>query len=252
MKVIALVILGILTVGCGPSSQTPQFSNAKSIIGHNDFISAPKTINDFNSEYLSEELLDSIGRMELGCTVTHIGNRLVITAGHCLSPRMFNFTKDRACHKSYPISWGVRGTFPGYLTSRCKKIIAAENSMERDFAIIEVDYAPKSEFNLYEYETPERGHMLTIYSHPMKRPLQWSKNCENLGNGNNGFYYIKRIQYECDTQGGSSGAAVLDAENHEIIAIHNSGVSFSGDKNKATPVKNILDKLEEEGVLLNL
>ena len=252
MKVIALLVLGLFLVGCGPTSQSPEFLNAKSIIGSNDFVSVPKTINDFNSEYLSEDLLDSIGRMELGCTVTHIGNRLVITAGHCLKASMFNFVKDRACQKRYPISWGVRGTFPGYLTSRCKRIVAAENSMDRDFAIIEVDYEPRSQFNLSESTLPNQGDMLTIYSHPMKRPLQWSRDCKNLGRGSRTFYHRNRIQYECDTQGGSSGAAVLGTENNEILAIHNSGTSFSGDKNKATPVRFILDKLEEENVLLNL
>ena len=99
---------------------------------------------------------------------------------------------------------------------------------------------------------------MTIYSHPMKRPLQWSKTCTNLGRkdlgqwNSNRLYYLNRIHYSCDTEGGSSGASVIDANTYEILAIHNSGIAFSGDQNKATTIKDILEKLESEGVTLDL
>ena len=262
-KSISLLFLALLSLGfmsCGPSTQKRdlQFSNSKTIIGDNDLEPVPKILNDKSDHSPSEELLDSIGKMELGCTATHIGHRLVITAGHCVTARLFDFHKNISCFRDFTINWGVRGSFEGYLQSKCKKIIAAENSMKRDFAIIEVDYAPKSKFTLSPYGEPRVNHLLTLYSHPMKRPLEWSKNCKNLGKKDlgpwsaNREYHQNRIHYACDTEGGSSGAAVLDAENFEILAIHNSGITTPDDQNKATTVKDILDKLNLEGVELPL
>lgn len=262
-KIISLIwfgFLGCFFISCGPSSsiQDLQFEGSKSIIGTNDLVYVPKDLTNFNEKSPSEDLLDSIGLMKLGCTATHIGNNVVITAGHCIHPRFFSFHKDLPCTREFPISWGVRGRYKGYLDSKCVRIIAAENSIKRDFALIKVDRAPKDQFNIYNGGEPELNRSMTIYSHPMKRPLQWSKNCNNLGRkdlgqwNSNRDYYLNRIHYSCDTEGGSSGAAVIDSDTYEVLAIHNSGSGFSGDQNKATSIKDILDKLELEGVYLDL
>ena len=262
-KVISLIWLGVLVcffISCGPNpnQQDVRFEGSKSIIGTNDLVYVPKNSADFHEDAPSEELLDSIGLMKLGCTASHIGNNFIITAGHCIHPRFFSFHKNLSCTKDFTISWGVRGNFKGYLESKCVKIIAAENSVKRDFAIIKVDNAPKGQFSLYRGGEPELNREMTIYSHPMKRPLQWSKNCHNLGRkdlgqwNSNRDYYLNRLHYSCDTEGGSSGAAVIDSNSFEILAIHNSGSGFSGDQNKATSIKDILDKLELEGLYLDI
>ncbi len=262
-SMISLIWLGLLScilASCGPSSshQNLQFTDSKSIIGVNDLVSVPKSLTNFREETPSEDLLDSIGLIHSGCTATHIGNNIMITAGHCIQAKFFGFHKDLSCNKSLLTSWGVRGSYKGYLNSRCVRIIAAENSIERDFAFIKVDNAPRSQFGLYTGGEPELNRDMTIYSHPMKRPLQWSKKCKNLGRkdlgqwNSNRAYYLNRVHYSCDTEGGSSGAAVIDPDSYEILAIHNSGIAFSGDMNKATSIKDILDKLDEEGVTLDL
>ena len=262
-SMISLIWLGLLScilLSCGPSAphQGVQFENSKSIIGENDLVYVPKNLASFRQTAPSEDLLDSIGLIQSGCTATHIGNNIMITAGHCLQAKFFNFHKDISCNKRLTVSWGVRGSYRGYLHSKCVRIIAAENSIERDFALIEVDNAPKDQFNLYTGGEPELNRSMTIYSHPMKRPLQWSKECKNLGRkdlgqwSSNRSYYLNRVHYECDTEGGSSGAAVIDSSTYEILAIHNSGTAFAGDMNKATSIKDILDKLDQEGVTLDL
>ena len=261
--IISLIWLGLLSctlVSCGPSApyQNVQFEGSKSIIGENDLVNVPKNLTNFHQNSPSEDLLDSIGLIHSGCTATHIGNNIMITAGHCIQAKFFNFYKDIACNKRLTVSWGVRESYRGYLHSRCVRIIAAENSIERDFALVKVDKAPRDQFNLYTGGEPELNRNMTIYSHPMKRPLQWSKECKNLGRkdlgqwNSNRNYHLNRIHYSCDTEGGSSGAAVIDSDSYEILAIHNSGIAFSADQNKATSIKDILDKLDEEGVTLDL
>ncbi len=262
-NMISLIWFGLLAcilASCGPTSSQDnlQLVDTKSIIGANDLVYVPKNLTNFREDSPSEELLDSIGLIHSGCTATHIGNNIIITAGHCVQAKFFNFHKNIPCNKPFSISWGVRESYRGYLNSRCVKIIAAENSIKRDFALIEVDNAPKSLFSLYTGGEPELNQDMTIYSHPMKRPLQWSKKCKNLGRkdlgqwNSNRAYYLNRLHYACDTEGGSSGAAVIDPNSYEILAIHNSGIGFRGDMNKATSIKDILDKLDEEGVTLNL
>jgi V8-like Glu-specific endopeptidase len=229
--------------------QTNQSVVAKSIIRDNNL--KPVSL-DTEKDYLN-----SIGRMELGCTVTHIGNNLAITAGHCVAPQswyggaqMFNFVKNvRGCNglsrqpnSKYEISWGVREGSQGFLKSTCLEIVAAENNRERDFAIIRLDKAPTQKMALLMNPPPaQQFRRITIYSHPQKRALEWSGEC---------LLHTKeegRIQYDCDTEGGSSGAAVLDADTLQIVAIHNAGTwdKWNG-YNKGTTMEDIIRKLRLE------
>ena len=44
------------------------------------------------------KILHSVGQMQLGCTVTHIGKGIAITAGHCFSQSHFQgIIKDQRC-----------------------------------------------------------------------------------------------------------------------------------------------------------
>ena len=58
---------------------------------------------------------------------------------------------------------------------------------------------------------------------------------------------LNRIQYDCDTEGGSSGAAVLDTASLEIVAIHTNGTSNSYyGHNSGQPIQDIIDELKKE------
>ena len=125
-----------------------------SIIRENDLKKVPEN-PDIYSDLLPSKVLNAIGRMELGCTVTHIGGGFGITAGHCFSnPYLpgrygFFFEKDVSCNyisgqdsSKYDVSFGVRGSSLGNVKGHCEKIIIAEYSSQLDFAIIKLSKAP--------------------------------------------------------------------------------------------------------------
>ena len=252
----------ILVVSCGKndqrhdSSENLGFNKSLTVIRENNFVKVPEN-PDLYSDLLSSKVLNAIGRMELGCTVTHIGGRFAITAGHCFSnpylreDRASFFVKDVSCNyvsglpnSKYEVSFGVRGKSLGNVKGQCDKIIIAENSAHLDFAIIKLTKAPKEAIFLKEKSKAIEGKKVTIYSHPSKRALEWSQDCYLLGRR---MDELSRIQYDCDTEGGSSGAAVLDTDSLEIVAIHTNGTfnSYYG-HNSGQPIQDIINKLKKE------
>ena len=66
------------------------------------------------------------------------------------------------------------------------------------------------------------GDTVTIFSHPDELPLQWSKLCgiERLSHPG---LPIGSIQHRCDTNPGSSGAAIINALSLKVVGIHDGG-----------------------------
>ena len=188
-----------------------------SACGHEEDISETKVIigsNDLQYYGSDDKYSQAIGVMSLGCTATHIGNGIVLTAGHCVD--------DRTCEASkYDVTWNYRNNNKsGHFVSRCTKIIAKEFNDTRDYAILKYDETPDVYFKINKTDRPEAGNKLTILSHPEKAPLSWSGWCEHKGD-----YKSAQFRYDCDTKGGSSGAVVLN-ENLEVVGIHNLGSSY--------------------------
>jgi len=161
-----------------------------------------------------DRITNSIGRIALGCTATHIGNGYVLTAGHCV--------KDSFCSSSsYNITWAYTETNrQGKLVSSCQEVIAKENNNLRDYAVLRYSPAPSSSLPINASNRPRLGDRLTIFSHPNGVPLSWSGYCNHKGN-----FSSQKFSYDCDTKGGSSGAAVLNAKM-EIIGVHNLGSGY--------------------------
>lgn len=224
------------------------FANSNStdrIIGANDLVKI--TAKDADNS-----LVKAIGRMQLGCTVTHVGNGIAITAGHCFARNNFEGVRQNLpCSDSkYNTQWGftynLDGTGEGtsYLQSECVEIIATEMNIQRDYAIFRVSPIPPAHLEP-SLGTAEIGTKISIYSHPKKRPLEWSTWCTVEGfvkkSKDNQFYY------SCDTEGGSSGAAVLDRDLR-IVGIHNYYTDRIGGRDgrngathlSVTPLQNIL------------
>ena len=65
--------------------------------------------------------------MSMGCTATHIGNGIVLSAGHCFWAED-TLTKDQPCSDT-TIDWGVRGDKKAYLTSKCEKVLFEQNCL---------------------------------------------------------------------------------------------------------------------------
>ncbi|MBG08886.1 MAG: hypothetical protein CME68_09020 [Halobacteriovoraceae bacterium] len=238
------------------SSKRLGMTKGLTIIRENNFIKVPEN-PDLYTNLLPSKTLNAIGRMELGCTVTHIGGNYAITAGHCFSNPYLRedkasfFVKDVSCNylsglplSAYNVSFGVRGNSLGNVKGNCERIIIAENGPQLDFAIIKLSKAPVEAIFLKEKSKAILGNKVTIYSHPSRRALEWSQDCYLLERRRDG---LNRIQYDCDTEGGSSGAAVLDTETLDIVAIHTNGTPdrYYG-HNSGQPIQDIINKLKLE------
>lgn len=205
------------------------------IIGDNDFIRIPASAEN-------NPIVKAIGRIELGCTATHLGGGLAISAGHCFGRWNFDgIQKNVPCaDEKYSVEWGVTYDSEAYLTSECVEIVARELNEKRDYAIFRVYPIPNSSLEVSN-ENASVSQKISIYSHPRKRPLEWSQWCTVEGyvekSAGNQFYY------SCDTEGGSSGAAVLD-RRYRIVGIHNyyNGILNRNGATKitSTPLRNIL------------
>lgn len=209
-----LALVSLLTACGAPSDQD---SETKVVIGSND-------LTYYNAR---DRISGAIGIMaRIGCTATHIGEGYVVTAGHCVT--------HSTCSSLFDVTWGyTEANRKGQGVSKCTKVLAREFNDERDYAIIKVENPPKYSFPLNLQDRPQKGDELTIYSHPMSRPLSWSGWCKNKGD-----FDGKRFAYTCDTEGGSSGAVVLN-KKMQVVGVHNVGAASSG-VNAGTYAKDIL------------
>lgn len=204
------------------------------IIGANDLVVVSP--NKENIPFKYRDLVEAVGMMDVGCTVTHIGNGYAVTAGHCIWTQFFTDIPetpfiDLPCKDDFDhpfeIWWGYRGAEDSTPKSKgvCERIVYAQVTKHFDFAILKVSNPPKNKV-FVELENPsQRGDRITIFSHADNRPLQWSKSCT-----------IKRIiaatidmltlMHVCDTNPGSSGAAIIDMQTLKIVGLHNGGIHF--------------------------
>ena len=203
-----LLLLIFLILSCGRSDELSDLSR---IIGNNDL---EQVVMDTDNDLL----VKAIGRMRVGCTVTHIGGGIALTAGHCFSRSHFEgVEKARPCNvERFRLVWGLAEGNQAPMPGKCKEIIAFEYNERRDYAFLRVDPAPSSYLKL-NFALPHLGEQISIYSHPHKRPLEWSNYCQIediFGEHKDGLFV-----YSCDTEVGSSGAPIVN-QNNEIIGLH--------------------------------
>jgi len=194
------------------------------IIGENEL--TPVLNDGANIPERYRSLINGFGRMSMGCTATHIGDGLVISAGHCFEAPP-NRTNNAKCD-GIKVEWGVRKDKPAYLTSNCEKILAYETSDDRDYAIFKVDKAPPVKLAVDLSGRPRTDTKITIFGFPQLRPLEWSKTCAiKPGSGNAGQsqdWGVDQFSHQCDTEPGNSGSTVLDDDSLVVVGIHDGGL----------------------------
>ena len=203
-----LLLLIYLCFACGNNENPSELGR---IIGENDL--EPVIFDEENAS-----LVKAIGRMRVGCTVTHIGGGIGITAGHCFRSVHFEgIQRGMPCDKErYSIVWGLVDGNEHPLPVECKEVIAFEYNEARDYALLRIDPVPEESIEL-NFALPQIGDQVSIFSHPQRRMLEWSNYCS-----------IEKIYdapkaglmaYSCDTEIGSSGAPILN-DAHEMIGLH--------------------------------
>lgn len=159
--------------------------------------------------YIDKAQVDAIGRFSLNGgafgTVSHIGNGLVITAGHVVS--------EKNC-PSAQIEWAARDN--GYsMVSRCQEIIHREVGRYYDIAIFKVNIWPNSKV---EIETNGKSlslpHDILLLGH-----MGGSDLLSSFGKAVN---IRKRTSFlsKIITGSGDSGAPVFSIERKTVIGIY--------------------------------
>lgn len=221
MKIVKIIGLGILfAVNLVAQVSTSNSITTRKIIGDNNF--RPVDANMLSIPFKYREIAEAVGLMSMGCTGTHIGNGLVISAGHCFDAA--KIAKYRASCDGIQVFWGVRNGKQPTSVSNCRQVLVLELNNQKDYALFKVDAPPRSSVRIKTQGRPSLGTRVTIFSHPFKNPLAWSGFCDisrNLSYGLNN----SMIHHTCDTNPGSSGAAIIDATTLEVVGIHDGGVS---------------------------
>ena len=219
----ALFAVSLFAVGCSANDvgeEPVQTTDQAKVIGTNDFVVVKENGANLPEKYRG--LPNAFGIISMGCTATHIGDGVVLTAGHCFnapSTRKNNF----AC-ASTTVRWGVRTDSPAYLTSKCTTVYAAQQSRDIDYAIFQVDVAPPVKVDVDLSGRPAYESSITIFSHPHLRPLEWSQLCV-VKPSTNGGWGVNQFSHQCDTDPGSSGATILDDASLKVVGIHDGGIA---------------------------
>jgi len=205
----------------GPLTFVSSFVNpdqVEKIIGTNELTPVLKDGANIPAKY--GPLIDAFGKISMGCTATHIGNSLVLTAGHC-----FEAPEKRINNKpcaGVTVDWGYRKDKAAYLKSKCLMVLAAELNDNRDYAIFRVDQAPTAKVEIDLSAKAKTGSTLTIFGHPQLRPLEWSQTC-TLEDASRGGWGTDEFSHQCDTEPGNSGSTIIDDNSLKVVGIHDGG-----------------------------
>lgn len=178
--------------------------------------------NMVNIPFKYRDIAESVGLMSMGCTGTHIGNGLVISAGHCFEAG--KIARYRSTCDGIQVFWNVREGRQPSGVSNCRQLLVLELNNQKDYALFRVDNPPRTSVKIRTVGRPPLGTRVTIFSHPFRNPLIWSGTCE-ITRALNFRLPTQAIHHTCDTNIGSSGAAIVDSVSLEVVGIHGGGVS---------------------------
>ncbi len=204
-----IFLIAASLTACGVDSSS-NASRQMSIIDQ-DTLSAVDASSPIGARL--QEKLGAIGKMTGGCTAFHLGEGVVATAGHCLAAE-----QQDSC-QNLVIDWGFTGETRGGERSRCLKTLQHRLDDGADFALLLVDPIPAAALKMQarsDQDVQEKARALVI-GFPQNKLLSWSGYCEAKWNlqGESKLFY-----HGCDTLPGHSGSPVLDAENLNVIGLH--------------------------------
>lgn len=231
LKPIILSGLLLAVFACKHGGEGP--SQEKKIFGEAEFVAVSSDGSNIPEKY--RNLIHATGYLDSGCTVSHIGNGLVLTAAHCLTAdEIFHDNPDH-CLKGRSIQFGIFKDGIKGPKATCIKRLYAEVNITRDVALLHADKFPKEKIEVELDKVPSPNSQITLFGHPDGRPLEWSKYCSLIEVKYCGSK--DTFGFMCDSLPGSSGSLLLSAESTVPTAIGVlMGQSDQGDKNCASRV----------------
>jgi V8-like Glu-specific endopeptidase len=231
----SLASTAVVTACAGSSSEPTATSDDPVIVGSNDLTQVNADGSNIPAKYRG--VIDAAGHVyPSGCTATHIGNGIALTAGHCFDAPSSR-VDGRPCTGT-TITWRERSGVTNRPTSTCTRILAMHDRDPYDYTIIEVSPPPVDAIppRLNAGSSYAVGYTGTLFSHPAWRTLEWSKTCAVTPP------YATSFNHTCDTEGGSSGAAMLEDSTLTVTGIHYAGAGTNyGIFLGATPVASFFN-----------
>jgi V8-like Glu-specific endopeptidase len=162
-------------------------------------------------------LVDAIGLTSNGCTATHVGDGVVLSAGHCVS-------SQQECAQT-TIHWGYLAGRDPSVVSRCTLVLTSDRGLGSDYAVFEVDRIPKAAITPGTLgQVGERGHPVTMLGYPSGAPLHWSacsvQNPPELPGGISRSQASALLFHRCASRRGSSGSPLIDPQTQRLVGIH--------------------------------
>ncbi|WP_298774217.1 trypsin-like serine protease [uncultured Shewanella sp.] len=156
-----------------------------------------------------------IGKLDIGCTGTLIGNNVVITAGHCIS------NGDGIWYNNLDFTVAQNGTYIPWKKCAWKTAITTEawhrnSDSNFDYGLIILDcIANGGWLGFGPFVSGE--HSITGYASEKPYATMWT----DEGPVTSTTY---RLCYQIDTSNGVSGSAIVDSQ-HYIRGVHTTGSS---------------------------
>jgi len=221
MRQICFAIAGAAVLAGCKSRTMNEASLRAGIHGADDRIEINEKADNIPQRYSS--LVDAIGVFGDNCTVTHVGNGVAITAGHCLSRSATALGKHPCGNIS--IRWGERQSTKPSLESKCISVLAERTTNDVDYAFVTVDPIPKVSVELNVDGRAPDGASISFIGYPGDGKAFWTTECEKLPKDSSHIPGANKFKYQCDSDGGMSGAALIESTSMKIIGIHNGGNS---------------------------
>lgn len=177
--------------------------------------------NLMKSSYVCQEERFAQQETASYCSAFYIGNRKIVTAGHCISGLL-------SCQDHYYVfdyklneQGEVNRIFNDSQVYECSELVAAKEDFGAhiDYAVLKLTRDVTGRDALKINKKKVRDHSeLVIIGNPLGLPQKIADNGKVLGNENNPFFYA-----ELDAYSGNSGSAVFNASTGEVEGILTNG-----------------------------
>ena len=208
------------------------------------------------------------------CTGTHVGNGLVLTAGHCFrrdweTGMVYRRTprEDDGPFARISVEFEDGKSFTATMLDWAL-------TMQEDYAVLRLEgnELPSASIPIRKTSAaPSYGTKLTMLSYPDGRRREgrelvdettmiWSKYCtyDDAGGEVDDFHMVDvdhgRFAHQCQSAPGSSGAVLIDATTLEVVGIHNGYLNEAnyGMQIANVPWKQYVEKLAEPAAKLEV